>query len=90
MTLYSYICVYGLGIQFDVLQGELQQDSCCTDQVVAHGDQTGSEVVRVHHAVSLLHERNGIKFSNVLVQELKQKLSELLKVQNIKSPCRSG
>lgn len=27
---------------------------CFTDQIVTHGDETGTEVVWIHHAVSLL------------------------------------
>lgn len=29
---------------------------CCTNQIVAHGDEAGTEVVWVHHAVSLLQK----------------------------------
>lgn len=32
--------------------------ACCTNQIVTHGDEAGTEVVWVHHAVSLLQRKN--------------------------------
>lgn len=44
----------------------------CTHQVVAHGDEAGAEVVRIHHAVSLLRAK-GERDSLATVKEIKRK-----------------